>query len=287
MGGAPCGPFRVEAEIRDFYRLDSRSPMFKSILSFSIPTVAFYLLLEAWRSRLPLLVLGILTANLGLAWFIGELAVTETQATQAALLAAWSRLTAVYLLTLFCVGSLAREFNDKGAQLLFAAPLSRGEYFLGKAVGLAALAVGSALLFSLPLLLYAPPLAVAYWAASLACELLLMGFVGMLCAIGLNHTTQALSAALGFYLLARVIQAMQFMAESGWRESASPADQIMAGGVYVMALLLPDLDRFTVSAWLLYSPPDPPALWTVLIQTGIYLALLTGMILFDLYRKEP
>jgi hypothetical protein len=53
----------------------------------------------------------------------------------------------------------------------------------------------------------------------------------------------------------------------------------------VVAWVLPDLDAFTRSDWLVYGI-DNAALVQVLLQTTVYLMILVAAGLFDLYRKE-
>ena len=49
--------------------------------------------------------------------------------------------------------------------------------------------------------------------------------------------------------------------------------------------MLPDLYRFTRSEWLVYHVGTPSDLLPVLGQSAVYLVLICGAALFDLYRK--
>jgi hypothetical protein len=53
-----------------------------------------------------------------------------------------------------------------------------------------------------------------------------------------------------------------------------------------LALLLPDLARFTQTSWLVNGTGSAATLGMVAGQTLIYGAVLTGAGLFDLYRKN-
>jgi len=53
-----------------------------------------------------------------------------------------------------------------------------------------------------------------------------------------------------------------------------------------VAFLLPDLARFTSSEWLVYQTGGWQDVAPIAAQTLIYLALLAGAALFDLYRKN-
>ena len=81
-------------------------------------TIAYYTLLEALRNRLMWLLGLVLVIGIGLSGFLSDLAVTEQKETQVALLAAFLRFTAVFLMVIFVVTSLVREANDKGLELV-------------------------------------------------------------------------------------------------------------------------------------------------------------------------
>jgi hypothetical protein len=51
-------------------------------------------------------------------------------------------------------------------------------------------------------------------------------------------------------------------------------------------MLLPNLERFTQSEWLVYHTGNLGNLTEIVLQTVIYVILLVTMSLFDLYRKN-
>jgi hypothetical protein len=95
----------------------------------------------------------------------------------------------------------------------------------------------------------------------------------------------ALSAVMGFYLLARSIAALQLIGQSGVA-SDSLSQKVVGGVINAIALILPRLDQFTRTEWLAYSVGSWATLAPLLVQTALYTALLTSAGLFDLYRKN-
>ena len=71
-------------------------------------TIAYYTLLEALRNRLMWLLGLVLVIGIGLSGFLSDLAVTEQKETQVALLAAFLRFAAAFLMVIFVVTSLVR-----------------------------------------------------------------------------------------------------------------------------------------------------------------------------------
>lgn len=248
-------------------------------------TIAFYTLLEALRNRLMWLFALVALIGVALSGFLQEIAITESRQVQVALLAAFLRFSAVFLLATFVVTSMVREFNDKGLELVLALPLPRAGYLLGKLAGFAALALAPALLFGLLAAFFAPPAQTVLWTLSLICELWIVAAFSLLCVLTFNQVMAALSATLAFYLLARSIAALQLIGQGSLSEHTL-SQQIINFVIDAIAALLPHLDGFTRTEWLVYHNGNWAALLPLLAQTGVYLALLAGAALFDLYRKN-
>lgn len=217
--------------------------------------------------------------------FARELAVTESTRLQTALLAAALRLASVFLVGLYILNGLTREFNDKIVELVLSLDLPRPAYLLGKFSGFALIAVGVAAIATIPLLLLAPPSRALTWGCSLGLELLIVAAVSVFC---ITTFTQMLSAAAfvaAFYLLARSITAIQLMSTSGLVADGGvgqKAGEWLADG---MAFLLPRLDAFTQTSWLLDGGATA-ALGGALVQSALYVVLLLAAAMFDLYRKN-
>lgn len=108
--------------------------------------IARFTLLEALRTRLPWLMLAVLGGMLLASLLVQQLAITETRRLQMGFLAAGARLGTVFVLTLHVAGSMVREFNDKGVDLLLSLDLPRSGYYLGKLAGYVGIALAMAAL---------------------------------------------------------------------------------------------------------------------------------------------
>jgi hypothetical protein len=242
-------------------------------------------LLEARRTGLPWLALGLLAATLALAAFLSQVALTEGRELQAAVAAALLRAGAVFLLAAHVSASVVREANDKVLELALALPLSRPQYYLGKLCGYGAVGLALALALAAPLLLWSEPAAVSLWGASLALELLLVAAAALFFAMTLANTVAAIAATAALYLLGRAIAAIQLLArgplaDEGWAQALS------RGAVDAAALLLPRLDAVTRSEWLLYGSPAWTEYAMALASLLAYTALLAAAGLFDFQRRN-
>jgi len=248
-------------------------------------TVCRYSLLEAIRSRVFLSLIPVLLAVILLAQFIGEISVTETAENQSVIAAYVLRLAAVFITCLFVVSACHRELHEKTLDIILALPIGRFVYYVGKCSGFIILALLIAFLSSLPLLLYSEPANVLPWGLSLFCELIIMVTLSFAFGLALVNLTLSLVFVVGFYILARTITTIQLIAMSPVMESTSVYQEITSTLIDSLALLLPDLSRFTQSAWLVGHNPEGDVIY-VITQTVIYAILLSAIALFDLYRKQ-
>jgi ABC-type Na+ efflux pump permease subunit len=255
-------------------------------MSRYILTIARYTGLEAVRTRLAWLLVAVLIAVLGLAQFAGDLAVTESAQIRNAVMGGALRLFAVFMIGLFVATSMVREFDDKCVDLLVALPWPRTGYYLGKMLGYALVAMVISITIGAALMLFAPFGQAFIWAASLACELLLIASVSLLCVLTFTHVTVALTVVFAFYLLCRSMDAIQLIGHGELIGSDSLSQVFMVWLVDALALVLPALGRFTSSTWLLYHDAELADLLPIVTQTFIFLAVLAAASLFDLYRKN-
>jgi ABC-type transport system involved in multi-copper enzyme maturation permease subunit len=247
--------------------------------------IARYTLLEAWRNRFLILVPVLVAALFVLSLFIKQLAITESTQIQLGFLASSLRLTAVFLIALFVLQGLARDFQDKVVDIIFSLDLPRTHYVLGRFLGYCVLCAAVALCCAVPLLVLKPAGATLAWAAFLLLELCLVAAASVFCMVTFSQLLPAATFVAGFYLLARSITAIQLMSSStlmggdwGTKAAAHLAD--------ALSLLLPRLDAFTQTAWLVDSTGVPIAFGRALLQLLVYGVLLLSAAMFDLQRRN-
>jgi hypothetical protein len=248
-----------------------------------VATIARYTVLEAVRSRLMWLALVVAICGVALSGFLSAVALTETRETQLALVAAALRLAAVAMLSTYVVTGLARETADKGTEMLLALPVPRTAWLAGKLAGYAAAAMLPAALFGAVIAFLAAPAQAVLWTLSLLCELWLIAAFAVFCTITLTRPVPALAMVAGFYLLSRSLGTLELL---GHAPAGGAARQSVGAAIDAIALLLPRLDQFTPTAWLLYDSGTLSALALIAAQTAIYLVLLAAASAFDLHRRD-
>ncbi len=250
-----------------------------------ITTIGKFTALESLRTRVPATALLTLALLLCASLFIRELAVTEATRFQTAFYAASARLCAVFLAGVYVLASMTREFNDKGLEVILALDVPRHHYICGKLAGFIAVALMIALIVSLPLWLLAPLAATLMWTASLAVELALVVALALFCVITFSQMLPAAGFVAAFYLLARSITSMRLMSTHPVAGQDSLSHQLSARMVDGLAHVLPALDRWTATAWLVDAAPEPVLLLGLFAQGCAYLALLFAATLFDFHRR--
>jgi len=251
-----------------------------------IVTIGKFTALEALRTRLPLTAALILLLVLFASFFVRELAVTEVVRFQVAFYSALARLSAVFLVAVYVLSSMSREFSDKGLEAVLALDVQRGHYILGKLCGFLTASAMVALMLSLPAFALAPFASAAAWGLSLGLELAVVARLSLFCIVTFNQLLPASAFVAGFYLVCRSIDAMRLMSANPLGGSTDWTQQVTHGLVEALAYLLPALDQWTRTGWLADAPPAAAELGLIAAQSAVYLVLLAAAALFDFHRRS-
>ncbi len=246
-------------------------------------TVAYFTLLEAWRAIrviVPVLILILATS-----FFVRELAIIEAARFQSVFLGAVTRLALIFILSLFVIVSVVREFNDKGLEVILALDVTRSDYVLGKFLGYAAIAFVLCALSCLVLAWSVEPTPLFVWAGFLLLELIMLVAFSLFAATAFSSVVPAASAVLGFYLLARSLTAIQLISD-GSLVLQNPALKSAVAGFIKFIALFPRLSDFTQSAWLVNGLPSSAVALSLITQGVLFLVVVLAAAVFDLHRKD-
>jgi ABC-type transport system involved in multi-copper enzyme maturation permease subunit len=255
-------------------------------LTHRIATIARYTVIEAVRTRLPLLTLACIALIGAASLFVREIAITESARFQTAFYASAMRFAIVFVAALYSVASVAREFQDKGLDVMLALDLPRSHYIVGKLAGFIVIAFALALAVAAPLIPLAGVQAVAAWSVSLAFEVSIVVAFSLFCAVTFNQLMPAVSVVMAFYLFARALTAMRLIGANPVTGAQTLSHQLMTSLIEGLALVVPTLDAWTRTAWLV----DGVSAWRGLVEIGAYAALFIAVVaaaaVFDMYRKN-
>jgi len=249
-------------------------------------TIAGFTLLEAWRSRLPWLLAGSLALALAAGLFAAELAITESARFRIALIASGVRFAWVFILAVYVISSLTRELNERGFESALSLEVTRTTWVLGKLAGfisLAAVAVGSVCVM---LLIALPPLAALAWSASLLFELAIVIAMAQFFTLSLASVPAAAVLSAALYVLTRSIDALVLIASGSPLLAAGPWRDLSRLGTEALSWVLPSLDRFAQTGWLVDQLPAPGMLGLQFVQCLVFVSLLTAAALVDFHRRD-
>ena len=249
-------------------------------------TIAKYSLLEAVRDKFFIFIIAGLLVIVGLSLFASELAITESVQMKVAFLGSGFRLFTIFTISLFVITSMVRELNDKGFELILSHPVPRWAYYVGKLAGFVIISMVVVLLITFCLLLYVPVQSLVFWSLSLLCETSIIIALSLLTLYSFNSITISFSVVAGFYLLSRTSEALLLISSSPILTTTSVSHKFITWLIELISYLLPGLYKFTQTEWLIYSPPSFNEFGIVFGQTIIYVVFLSGIALYDLYRKE-
>lgn len=240
---------------------------------------------EVRQARVWLLALATVLGGLALAEFAAALAITESNEYRIVVYAAATRFVGALIVTLYVASSVLREFDDKNVELILSRPITRTDWYIGRFLGLAAISCGIAVILASPLAILASGAALL-WTYSLALEMLIVAAATMAACVSLRQLPLATCAVVGFYFLARSVSNIALMSTGPTVDAASTANRFIALAVELIAYVVPALDRFTQSSWLLDGASALSELGFISLQTIIFVVLLSGIGLFDLHRRN-
>jgi hypothetical protein len=251
-----------------------------------IATIARFTLLEAARARLPHLLGAVIVLMIATSLFVHEIAVTESTRMQAGVYASSTRLASVFIAGFYVLASVSREFNDKGLDIALALDLPRSHYILGKLAGFLLVGICLAAAACLPLVIVAPLDAALKWGAALALELGIVIALSLFCTVTFRHMIAAASFVMAFYLLARTLTAIRLISAHPVTGGGSAGHDLLSLLAEGLAFVVPALDRWTQTGWLVNQPANWLDIGALLVQSVIYIAFLTAAATFDFYRKS-
>ncbi len=249
-----------------------------------------FILLTAVRDRLFVAMAVAIVILTLLSAFFADQSVTESGAAAASFAGFAIRLVVIGGLVMFVALHVRRGFDNKDLLLILSRPISRHGVILAYWLGFMAVASLLVLLAGLALFAATGPntAGLGLWLASLWLETAIMTAFTLFFALTLSGVVAIALGAFAFYLLARTIGILLAIAGSEFRSFSDAASQGAEDVTEWIALILPRLDLFGDSAWLVYGPGEGGGERLALL--GLQAVLYTGLILIaamhDFERKR-
>jgi hypothetical protein len=246
-------------------------------------------LLTALRDRFPVAIVVALLAVTAICMLFAASTLEEGTQTGLAYAGELYRIALLLGIVTFVCFHVRSLHETREIEAILTRPISRTAFVLSYYAAFATLAAFLALMTA-PLMviaLGARGIGLAEWEASMVLESCILVALALFCAMALNSATAAVLVALGFYALGRTAQYLLAIAHTG--SGTSTMEGVNRGGEGVMALIamiMPRLDLFGQSRWLVYGPGGGWGIGILLLQTAIYVPLLLFATARDLHVRR-
>jgi hypothetical protein len=250
-------------------------------------TTIRYILITAIRDRLFVSLFGGIILAVLICILLGQTAFLESAQMTLSLSAGAARLILMIGLMVFACFHIRQAFDSKEIDVMLSRPVSRQGLLLSYWLGFSLVAF----LLTIPVLLLMACLGVQDWlgygafAASLVLEAMLVVALSLFASFALRSAVSAFMGCLGFYVLSRMMAFFVMTSESGLA-SAGQQWSLLKNLLQGISMLVPRLDMFSKSEWLVYGG-DTLAGWQwVPLQAVIFIPLLLLAAIIDFRRKE-
>lgn len=251
-------------------------------------TTIRYILLTALRDYLFLGLILAMALATTLSLILGSTAMIEKAAMMASFTAASSRIVLMLGLMIFVCFYIRHSFEQKEIDVLLSRPLSRFQIMLAYWLGFSFVAF-LLVLSGVAMVSFVPHLnqnGFFVWSVSLLLESWLVVALALFASFTLRSAVISVLATLGFYTLGRMMAFFLMVASSKLQLATQWVTAGIDGIVTGIALIMPRLDLFSQSDWLVYGLLRPEEAVMVLVQTLIYIPLLLAAATIDFMRKE-
>lgn len=247
-----------------------------------------YVLLTATRDRLFFgLLIGVLAAAY-ISSVLGSTAMLEPEQMTLSFTAASARVIIMVGIIVFIGFHMRNAFDAKEIDVLLSRPISRTSLVLSYWLGFAAVAT----------CLVVPTVALLYfvkvlnmtgyflWAISLLLESWLVVSVALFAALTIRSGVGTVLASLAIYTLSRMMGFFVSTTKSGVLFAHEEANIASTWLMKIISIVVPRLDFFAHSNWLIYGAKSYDDLWLFLVQGVVFIPLLIAAAVIDFKRKQ-
>jgi len=247
-----------------------------------------YILLTALRDRLFLgVIFGVVVASM-IASVLGGTAMVESVQMQLSYAAASSRMIIAVGVIVFVCFHIRHAFEAREIDVFLSRPISRASLVISYAFGF--IVVSTLLVIpTLSMVLISGGLyhwkISLLWGLSLLLEQWLVVVLALFAAFTLRSAVSAVLAALGFYVLSRMIGFFVMTSASGMLFHIPWLNEMLRNILKWVSILVPRLDFFAKTEWLIYDFQSQEIMLFI-IQAAIFVPLLLAAAIYDFRKRQ-
>lgn len=254
-----------------------------------------YTLITALRDLLFIGLLATVLLAIYISNFLGGTALAEQEQMTLSYLAGSVRLIVTVGLILFVCFHVRRSFDNKEIEVIISKPISRGSFILAYwlAFALLSVIVNVSVITFITMLTKPNSTGLLYWGCSLLCEGIMVVAFAMLSSLIMRSAVASALSSLCFYIISRMMGffvAMINQTPGALRfempNSDGAVDYFSNWILYLVSTVLPRLDLFAKSSWLIYGVKETHDLFFFPLQSLVYIPFLLAMALYDFRKKQ-
>lgn len=247
-----------------------------------------YILITAVRDRLFVGLLSGLLAASFICYSMGGTAMLEPQQMTITLTAAVSRMILAVGIIVFVCFHVRHAFDSKEIDVLLSRPISRANLVLSYWLGF--MLIASLLVLPAYGILIANGIlnlqGFLNWSLSLWLEMMMVIAISLFAAFTLSSAVSSVLSSLAIYVLSRMMGFFVVTAQKGVLFSDQTVNQSLEYVIDGISLIIPRLDFFAKSNWLIYGADFTLNNIYYVAQAAIFVPLLMCLTIIDFKRKQ-
>jgi ABC-type transport system involved in multi-copper enzyme maturation permease subunit len=231
--------------------------------------------------------IGVIACTL-IAHMLGATALIETQEMTLSYSTASARVVIVTGLIIFVCFHVRSAFDTKEIDVFLSRPITRATLVFSYWLGFATVA----LLLVIPVVALIAAQGIlsrggfTAWSLSLLVECWLMVALALFASFTLKSAVTSVMASMGFYVLARMMGFFIATTQSAFLFDKQWVNLLLTWSLKGVSVIMPRLDFFAKSGWLIYGVKDAGDVQWFLLQALIYIPLLVIATIIDFRRKQ-
>lgn len=247
-----------------------------------------YILITALRDFLFLGLMMAIVFAVAISATLGNTAMVEKEAMSLVFSGASARFILMFGLIVFVAFHIRQAFDQKEIDVLISRPLSRFHIMLAYWLGFSFVAF-LLVLATVTVLSFLPIghlAGFAYWGVSLLFESWLVVAIALFASFTLSSAVTSVLASMGIYVAGRMMAFFVATSDSHLVFRDPLVNDVLGFIIDASSMILPRLDLFTQSEWLVYGVTRIEDTSIGLAQVLIYIPLLIAAATIDFKRKE-
>ncbi|MDA0781923.1 MAG: hypothetical protein PQ612_02020 [Rickettsiales bacterium] len=264
-------------------------------------TIIKYTILTASRDLLFIGLCAVILMAYGFSVFVGNTALVEQGQMSMAYFAGSSRIIIVTGLIVFVCFHVRRSFDNREVESILSKPISRSRFVIAYWLGFCFLAFVSIVPIILIISIFFMPgligmnlvspaehwLGLLAWSGSLAMEISIIVAFAMLASLIMKSAVSSVLSSFCFYLISRLMGFfIATMEAPNAMMGAGKYGHVLEFILEKVAYVLPRLDLFAKSKWIIYGVSGQEDLWVFPVQSIVFILLLLSVSVYDFKRKQ-